>query len=655
MWKDSFGRVNLGLFTKDNILLFTDNCITHYNTELQKLLSKENTPTWNNTFHRLEKITSGLDNFLTGIDFLREIGKFSIKDIEFKQSKDKITNFINALYFNRRIAMKLHELKKLTTLNGKQKEILDSTIQDFSKSFHNVKKQKNIKNIHSKINNFEIEFLMNISKSKKERFILFNDLKDFENLPANFIEQGKQNVINNNLNSLYAFSLENNSYRLLMTYCTNRVTRKYIYQTYVNLASGQHTNNSKTLKQLIAWRSKLAHYSGYDTYTDYSTSGAGLDNAKKINNFLNSVKSHIEPQVKEHDKILNSFVKQNYGIAKIFAWDKYYINNKIYKDLYHKYDLNGIKVNFNLALEKMFFLAKELFNIKFTSIKMPTWDDKNLCFEVTDNENKILGHLIFDVFSRSEKPSELIYQYTINPRRVFSNKHQPSMQAIIMHLQDSPFIDIDDTITLFHEFGHSLHVLITEKKYHQHSPFTIEYDAMEWPSQWFEKFAQSVDILKDISQQNGRKVSNLKLNTLLNVSKINDPSNYWNQTLHSQVDIYLNTKFKPNGKKTFHDVLAPIFSNYNDKLHKYNQFQNNQFEHFFMESCYYSYLWSEHMVHLFNNKMKNKPLAEQGKIIKKLLNNATEKSFVLEFEKMITKPHAGQLQFNFNNKLLKSY
>ena len=657
-WFDSWGRTSVAKLNSDNLVEYTESCLSFYGTIIKKLLVSNYPLTWSNTYHPLEVAISGIENFSNCVDFAKDIGKFDSSSNEFTVAKEKINSFLNQTYFNRKISLRLHQLKKTATLSKIKIKILDTTLLSYSASFYIKTKQNKIQNTNFQLAKHEMKFVENISNAKKSFYIIFPDLKNIENIPFHMKKQAKINANTLNFQGSYAFSLEDDNYRQLMSICKSRSVRKYIYQNYVNLASNQKINNEQTLKQLIQWRNKTAKLNGHKNYTNYASSSCGLDNSKAISSFLQKTKDHFEPDMRENDAIIKKYAKEHHNISRIFSWDKYFIKQEINNYIIKKNQLENITIKYELAQKTMFFIARELFNIEIlpaTPEEFDLWHPDAKCFKVINSQGRIVSHIVFDVIKREEKRAGLIYQYTFNPSQYINKKRQPSQQAIVMHLtpdiKNKLFLNLGEAVNLFHEFGHALHLLLTNTAHHQQHPFAIEHDAIEFPSQWFERFVQQPEVLAKIAFQNKKPIGIKKAKKLVLLENFHKANQYWIHILHSKVDIYLNTLFKPKGSKTFHESLAPIFLKYEQKLEKYNQFQNNQFEHFFMGSSYYGYLWAEHMIEVWQKHHSDKPLAEQGKLITQLLNRAAKDSFSEKFNIIASNPHKNVLIFPHTSAL----
>lgn len=659
MWFDSWGRISIAELNEANIVSHTESCLSFYGSIIKKMLSRRGTLTWVNTYHPLEVAISGVESFESALDFSKDIGRINSKNSDFLIAKEKIAAFFSQTYFNRKISLKLHDLKKNTKLSKIKMDILDTALVSYNESFYNKQLQKKIQNTNYQLAYYEMEFLENMRDAKKTNYILLNSIKGLERVADSIKKQALENGAK--FNYKYAFDFEDVTYVSLMTYCTSRSTRKYIYQSYVNLASNSTINNDHTLKKLIAWRNKKAKINGHANYTDYATCSSGLGSSETISGFLDNMKEHFEPSYIKYDDSFKKYAKDKLGYTKIFPWDRSFIKQHMNEHFKKIHDIENITIDYDKAQNKMFSIANDLFGLTFTKIQkneIKMWDNNISCFRVEDKKGHVVGHLNFDILKRDEKPANLIYLHTVNPNLYIRKKYQPSLQTIVMHLSkgdnNNLKLEHEHALDLFHEFGHALHVILTKKQYHQCHPMAIEYDAIEFPSQWFERFALQPEILQSIAYQKNRKISKIKANALICLKKMHTPYQYWIHIMHSQIDIHLNTHFKPKGLKSFHEALAPIFLNHSQKLAKYNQFQNNQFEHFFMGSSFYGYLWAEHMIELFDSKFKNDSLAENGKKISKLLNRAAQKPFNEEFIKVVKDPYNTDLNFDFNNSFINS-
>lgn len=649
-WNDKWGRAIIANITPKTVIGYTEECLSYYGGLVKEMLATPKPYTWNNTYHILEIVTSGVSSYNSAIDFAKDIGYLNADSIEFQEAKEKIRGFFNHFNFNRKIALRLHELKRTISLSKERKYMLDCMITSYVESFYSKEKKKKIQHTNSQLDKYELAFLENMRNARQNQYITFPNIKGIEDLDQGMKQLGKKLAKDIGIKG-YAFNLVPNNYIQLMSYCSSRSMRKVIFQSYVSLASNNIYNNDEALKKLIFWRNKKAKLYGYDNYVNYAASNAGLGSAESIFGFLDNLKEHFEEDQQEHNLMVKTYAKDYHHINQVCGWDRYYIKNKMNQYLSKKYNLNNISINYNMARNNMFMLANKMFGLSFnlaSKEEYKTWNKDVKAYNVKNSQGILLGHLVLDIFSRENKPEGLIYLFPLNANLKIKRTTMPSQQVIVMAIEKNSRkveLSLDQTVKLYHEFGHALHMLLTEKKYHQHHPFTIEGDAIEFPSQWFEGFTKNPELIGKIAFQNGHPIGKNKAKILLKIEDFYKPQQYWNDILYSKIDIHLNSNFKPNGGKSFHDTLSPIFSEYEQVLQKYNKFQNNQFEHFYMGATYYGYLWAEHMITVWDKEHGNKSLREQGKIMTKLLNNAVEKPFNQEFGRLVKNAYNEELMF----------
>lgn len=651
-WRDQFGRVCIANLNEKDLLRQTEDCLFTYEKMIENMVSNPELPTWANTYHVLEIAISGVSNFNSALAFLAEIGTFDSSSAVFSEASEKIGSFFSNNYKNRKIPLRLHQLKRQVKLSPARLSILESTIASYNESFHSTKNKEKINKVTNELAKYELEFLNNIKNARQAAIVHFATITHIKSVPEYMRLEAKEKAKSLGMQG-YAFSLESVNYVVLMQECTSRKIRKEIYYRYVQLASNHKIDNAVTLKKLIFWRNKQAKMYGYQNYADYAASNSGLHNVGLIDLFLDNLKDYFEEENYEHSELIKQYAKDFHNMSTLQPWDRHFVKESMNQYLMNKYELSAITINFKLACKEMFNLAHKLFGLTFEKTvgnEYKLWDKKAICYKVAD-KNGLVGHLVFDIFKRENKPQTLIFQYTLNTNMLIEKKRVPSQQAIVMHLDDTSVFDLDDMENLYHEFGHALHLLLTQKQYHVHHAFAIEKDAIEFPSQWFERFVKNPTLISKVAFQDNKNLSIEKAEMLLKVNDFYKPLQYWTSILHSKIDIYLNSQFKPTGSKTFHDALEPIFSSYNQTLPKYNMFQNNQFEHFYMGATYYGYLWAEHMIEVWVKEHGDKELSEQGELFRKLLNGSTEKRFNEQFKKLVKNPYNEQIGFEKNSPL----
>ncbi|MDO4897148.1 MAG: M3 family metallopeptidase [Moraxella sp.] len=407
----------------------------------------------------------------------------------------------------------------------------------------------------------------------------------------------------------YVATLDVPMYLAVMQYADDRTLRETLYHAYNTRASGVcsygHTefDNGDIMSQILALRQEKAKLLGFDDYTQVSLAGKMANDKDEIKTFLKTLAHHATPFAKS-DLADMEILGKTLGLDKVEPWDTPYLAEKIRLE---KYNLNSDELRpyfpLPVVLDGLFTIIGKLFDVSFKdrTSEVPRWHDDVQFFELHDKDG-LIGGLYLDLFARTGKRGGAWLSS-------FQEKHQDSkieqlpVGFIVGNFSpavgDLPsLLTFDEVTTLFHEFGHGLHHLLTKITLSDVAGISgVEWDAVELPSQFMENFATDKDGIVLISRhvETGEALPQEKLTALLNAKNFQSGLQTLRQIEFGLFDLYIHGKDLAD-----YDEILAVADNVRDEVAVIKPPANNRFANTFSHifaggyaSGYYSYKWAE--------------------------------------------------------------
>ena len=480
--------------------------IEQQNQEIKAIMENPEEPTFENTIVALDNSgeilarVSGVFFALTEADTNDELMALEGK-IAPMLSEHSDNIFLNQDLYKRVAAVHAQEEAGKITLTTEQHYLLDKYYKEFIRSGAGLdaQKQERLREINKQLSTLTIEFGNHVLADNNDYLLVVDKKEDLAGLPEAVIEGAAHEAKAHGKDGKWVFTLQESSRTPLLQYAQNRELRKNIYQAYTSLGNRGNANDNKdVLKQVLALRLEKAQLMGFSNYAEYQLS----DNmAKTPQNALDllyglwkySIKN-AEAEAAELQKIMD---REGKG-EKLEAWDWWYYAEKLRQE---KYSLNEDEIKPYFSQEDVFnglcMVVNKLYGITLTpcdSISVYNKDVKT--YIVKDADGSLLGVFYSDYMPRASKRSGA---WMSNFR-----EEQEGVRPLIYNVAsftkpagDIPsLLTIDEARTMFHEFGHALHGLLTQCKYKGVSGTSVARDFVELPSQIMEHWAVAPEVLK---------------------------------------------------------------------------------------------------------------------------------------------------------------
>lgn len=469
-------------------------------TEIDEIINNIASPTFKNTIEALEN-SGELLNRVESIFF-------NLLNVESNDQMQKIAEevssllsehsnyiFLNPLLF-KKIQFLYNSLDK-SALSEEQKTLLHETYQSFVRNGAclNADQKAIFKEIKEKLSLLEIKFGQNLLNATNSFSLLLTDVHDLEGLPDYVIEEARDRAIKQEKQG-YEFNLSYPCYSSVMKYAVNRDFRHKIYTGYNTNASSGEYDNSDIVKKIVNYRLRIAQLLGYKNYASYKLENRMAQSESNVSSLLNQLLNSYKPWALKEFAEISNYAKEKDSISDFSPWDWSFYSNKVKTEKFN-YNDEMTRPYFELNKVKMgvFDLANKLYGLNFKLNKdIPIYNSEVEAYEVYDNDDTFLAILYIDYFPRASKQngawmSEIRCQrYNSEGKRVF-----PQI-LIAMNLtkptsSQPSLLSVDEVSTFLHEFGHSLHGMLSNTKYASLSGTNVYRDFVELPSQLLENWA----------------------------------------------------------------------------------------------------------------------------------------------------------------------
>lgn len=480
--------------------------IEQQNEEIKAIVENPEEPSFENTIVALDNSgeilarVSGVFFALTEADTNDEMMALEAK-IAPMLSEHSDNIFLNQDLYKRVAAVHAQEEAGKIQLTTEQHYLLDKYYKEFVRSGAGLdaQKQERLREINKQLSTLTIEFGNHVLADNNDYLLVVDKKEDLAGLPDAVIAGAAQEAKAHGKDGKWVFTLQESSRTPLLQYAQNRELRKNIYQAYTSLGNrGNANDNKEVLKKVLALRLEKAKLMGFNNFAEYQLADNMAKNPKNALDLLYGLWEYSIKNAKAEAAELQKIMDREGKGEKLEAWDWWYYAEKLRQE---KYDLNEDAIKPYFSQEDVHnglcTVVNKLYGITLTpcdSISVYNKDVKT--YIVKDADGSLLGVFYSDYMPRASKRSGA---WMSNFR-----EQQEGVRPLIYNVAsftkptgDLPsLLTIDEARTMYHEFGHALHGLLTQCKYKGVSGTSVAQDFVELPSQIMEHWAVEPEVLK---------------------------------------------------------------------------------------------------------------------------------------------------------------
>ena len=501
-----FGAPDFSKIQESDYLPAFEAGIKEQRANIQKIISNKKKPTFQNTILAYENSGMLLDRVSNVFFGLTSAHKTpGIAEAQ-KKVMPLLTDLDNEISFNQKLFERIkyvydHEYSKL---KGEDKRLTEVIYKGFVRSgaLLSPEKMERMKQINTRISDLQEQFGNLLPAATNNAVVWVNSKEELAGLSDTDIAQCKKDAESLGNKAPYCIVIVNTTQQAILTNLQNRELRRKVYMASIHRADGTDPkfNTFPIVTEIAKLRAEKGQLMGYSTYADYSLEKTMAKNAKNVNNFLQSLIKEYAPKADAETREIEAYAQKSEGKDfKLQPYDRFYYSAKMKKEMLNISD-DEIKPYFNVdsvQINGVFYAAHRVYGLNFKQRKdIPTYHPDMKVFEVSDKSGKPIALFYSDYFRRptkrggawmsafakqSDKWGQLPIIYN-----VCNNAKAPEGQPTL--------ITWDEVCTLFHEFGHALHGMLSKCGYNTLSGTAVAHDFVEMPSQFNESFASIPEI-----------------------------------------------------------------------------------------------------------------------------------------------------------------
>ena len=480
--------------------------IKQQEAEIQAIIDNPEAPTFSNTIEAMEK-SGQLLNKVSYVFFnLREANTNDSLNAIAEEIMPEITAHTDGINLNEKLFARIkvvYDNQEKENLTTEQKMVLQKYYNNFVRGGANLSPadQEKLKQINGELALLSLKFGDNQLKETNSYQLVIEQEKDLSGLPEGVIATAAATAKENGLEGKWVFTLQNPSILPFLQYADNRALREQIYKAYISRGSQQNAhNNWENISKMVSLRTQKARLFGFSDYAGYVLDDNMAKTPENVYQLCNQIWDAALPISKQEATALQKMIDQTGGKFKLAPWDWRYYAEKLKKE---KYGLNETEISQYLPLEAVrkgaFYVANTLYGLTFEQRHdLPLPHPEALAFEVKDADGSHIGIYYADYFPRSSKSSGA-WMDAFRPQSKLLNA-TPVITNVCNFTKPTgntpALLTFDEACTLFHEFGHALHGLLSECTYPSVAGTSVARDFVELPSQVMENWAADPEVLK---------------------------------------------------------------------------------------------------------------------------------------------------------------
>ncbi|MGN0048059.1 MAG: M3 family metallopeptidase [Bacteroides sp.] len=478
--------------------------IEEQNANIQAIIDNTEAPTFENVIVAFDQSSPILDRVggvffnLTEAETTDELSALDMKMAPvLSEHSDNIS--LNQALFKKIDAV--YQQRESLSLTREQERLLEKIYKDFVRSGAGLpaEKQARLREINKQLSTLGITFGNHVLNENNAFKLYVEKEEDLSGLPQWFRESAAAEAKADGQEGKWLFTLHNASRLPFLQYADNRALREQIYKAYINRGNNNDENDNKsTIAEIVRLRLEKANLLGFDCYSNFVLDTKMAKNSATVMDFLNNLWSYALPKAKAEAAELQKLMDKEGKGEKLEAWDWWYYTEKLRKEQFNLEE-EDLKPYFKLenVREGAFTVANKLYGITLTKMEgVPVYHPDVEVFEVKDRDGSQLGIFYVDYFPRAGKRGGA-WMSNYRDQQGDVRPHICNVCSFTKPVGDTPsLLTLDEVETLFHEFGHALHGLLTKCQYKSTSGTNVVRDFVELPSQINEHWATEPEVLK---------------------------------------------------------------------------------------------------------------------------------------------------------------
>ncbi|MDB5936059.1 MAG: oligopeptidase, partial [Massilia sp.] len=597
-----------------------DELIANASKVVRKLEAPSDNVTWDNFVIPLEDATEKLGRAWGVVNHLNNVVDTPELRAAYNGNQPKVTEFWTALAQNEALFAKYKALKAnpdYVNLSFARKKIIDNALRDFRLGGAELppEKKERFADIQEQHAAVSTRFSENVLDATNDYKLLIDVEAELAGLPDD-VKQAARAAAEKDGLAGWQFTLHFPSYFPILQFADNRVLRESVYRASATKASEMGTvftelqkwDNTDNIATLLKLRDEEAKLLDYRNFAEVSLVPKMAQSPEHVIEFLEDLARRARPYAEKDLAELRAFAKEQLGIEQLEAWDLAYASEKLREQRY-AFSAQEVKEYFPepKVIDGLFRLVQTLFNVAISPDTAPTWHPDVRFFRI-ERDGKLVGQFYLDLYARSGKGGgawmddargrRLETGGTLQTPVAYLTCNFTPPATVDGQLQPSLFTH-DEVTTLFHEFGHGLHHMLTQVDEISVSGISgVEWDAVELPSQFMENFCWEWEVLQHMTShvKTGEPLPRALYDKMLAAKNFQSGMQTLRQVEFSLIDMHLHYDYDPSSARTVQELINDVRSKFSIMMPPaFNRFQHS-FGHIFAggyAAGYYSYKWAE--------------------------------------------------------------
>ena len=581
--------------------------MAEHREEIDKIANNQSEPTFKNTIEALEGSGETLDKVANVFFNLLGSNTNDEMDALAMEMSPKLSAHNDAILLNKALFKRienLHNNRQSMNLSVEQNRLLEETYKRFIRSGANLDKgsMERLTQINSALSSLSVRFDQNVLKETNSYSMVVENEEDLDGLPDEEIRQASLLAESEGQKGKWVFKPTRVSMYPFLTYSTKRDLREELYKSYIQRGDNDNSlDNKEIIAEMVALRKEKAAMMGFESHSNYVLDNTMAKTPDNVNKLLQTIWNPGVEKAKGEVQAMQRLISDEGGNFKLAAWDWWHYSEKLRQE---QFDFKEEEVKPYFSEEKVlqgaFDVANKLFDITFTERNdLPKYRDNIRSFVVEDSNKKVIGIFYTDFTLRPNKGGGA-WMNTFRSQSKFNGEIIP----IVVNVCNFPpenvdgvsLLSFEQVETLFHEFGHGLHGLLSDAQYPSLSGTSVTRDYVEFPSQIMENWAREPEVIKTFAKhyETGETIPDDLLNKISAAGTFNEGFATTEYVAAAHLDMAYHTN---------KNAIQDIDKFEDDTLEELglipeieSRYRSTYFGHIFAggySSGYYSYLWTE--------------------------------------------------------------
>jgi oligopeptidase A len=570
---------------------------------------------WHEFIEPLESVTEKLGRAWGIVGHLNAVMDSPELRAAYNENQPKVTEFWTSLAQNEALYAKYKALKDdsgFATLSPARRKIIDNALRDFRLGGADLPadRKERFARIQERQAELATKFSENVLDATNAYELIVENEAELAGLPADAIAAARASAEKAGKPG-WRFTLHFPSFYPVLQYADSRQLRETLYRANVTKASELGSNpawdNTDIIAEMLRLRDEEAKLLGYANFAEVSLVPKMAETPQQVIGFLEDLARRARPHAEKDLAEVREFAKSTLGMEQLEAWDIPYASEKLRQQRY-AFSEQEVKQYFpeSRVIHGLFSLVNKLFSVQILPDSAPVWHPDVKFFRI-ERDGQLVGQFYLDLYARNGKRGGA-WMDDARGRRIAGERLQTPVAYLTCNFSEPVTIDgkrrdalftHDEVNTLFHEFGHGLHHMLTQVDELGVAGISgVEWDAVELPSQFMENFCWQWDVLQDMTAHadTGEPLPRALYDKMIAAKNFQSGLQTLRQVEFALFDMHLHFDHDPLGSRNAQQVLDEVRRQFAVVVPPpFNRFQNS-FGHIFAggyAAGYYSYKWAE--------------------------------------------------------------